>query len=139
MENKTQRHFTQSMDNLLDIIAQHLNVEKSAILSDCQKERTIYARHTASYVAYELNYGSLKEIGRHLDRNHASILNGKKRIVQWLTYDKKLRRDINAIMTKALVPDQVSMLKYVLGLVPLERLPDFLEHAKEYALTEPVG
>ena len=92
----------------------------------------ILARHIFRHLAYELRYGSMDSIGGYLGKNHSMVSYSRKQISKWLTYDKQLGKDLNAIRNMVLCNDQYAVINNILQSTPPGLMPDLMEHIKNW-------
>lgn len=90
------------LNKLQGLVCEHFNVTWQQLVSK-KRYRTsglIDARHTYMYLASSLLKFSLADIGRHLDRDHTSVIHAKKKIEGFYYVGDPLIRDIETIKSK---------------------------------------
>jgi len=78
-----------SLNNVLETTCSVLGVSKDEVRSSNRLAKIVYARHIFCYLAYNTTFNkTLKEIGKFINRDHASVIHGKLKIqTQFDLYD----------------------------------------------------
>jgi chromosomal replication initiator protein len=80
------------------VIAETMNVDLSIVAHNCRAAVYVMPRHIFFYLARKHTQASLREIGQYAGgRDHASVLNGIKRIQDLMTYEKPTRKLVQEI------------------------------------------
>ena len=81
-----------SIIRVLESVSKYLNISKDDIRSPKRDKEIAFARHIFCYLAREKLYNhSLKSIGKEINKDHASVLHGCKKITNQLD----LYRDVS--------------------------------------------
>ena len=91
-----------SICNVLETTCSVLGITKEQVRSSERLAKIVYARHIFCYLAYNTTFNkTLKEIGKFINRDHASVIHGKLKIqTQIDLYDdvKKHVKQIKSIL-----------------------------------------
>lgn len=84
-------HFNQ-IAAIWHVIAETMNIDLSIVAHNSRAAVFVMPRHIFFYLARKHTQASLREIGQYAGgRDHASVLNGIKRIQDLMTYEKPTR------------------------------------------------
>ena len=89
-------------DAILEAVCSHLNLDIDKVKGEYQGERLVKARAIFSYIGREKGF-PCKELGRAINRDHASVLYHAKRYKDVLDtekpwFDEKLHREIKEVV-----------------------------------------
>ena len=88
-------------DYIIDIVADHFNLDKEAILSEKRTKTVSIPRQICMYLCDELTNLTLTEIAVKLKRsNHSTVIHGVHKIEQDILVDKELEETINVLKKK---------------------------------------
>jgi chromosomal replication initiator protein len=75
------------LSEITDIVAEAFGVPVSDIIGPQRLREYVVPRHVAYYLAHELGYFSMPQIGRHFGgRDHTTVLHGIRRVrSKWLS------------------------------------------------------
>lgn len=97
----TEKHKKQQLDLLFSCVLRHFGRTRDEVLSNKTKRSNawddVYPRHLFSYLAYEFGIANNREVADYFDKNHATIVNSRKKVKALLSYDKYAQRDIQEI------------------------------------------
>ena len=91
--------YNHCLENILDEVCKYLNVNVSDAKSKNRMLRTKTARFYYSYLSKQLTDFSLQQIGDVVYRNHATIIHANTTVKGWLSYDKKVIKELEEIET----------------------------------------
>ena len=87
-----------AMEDIVKTVADHYNVQPTAIYSSARSKEVMQARHVAMYLAKELTDGSLSEIGSAIGgRTHATVLHSLNLMRDQLEMDPVLRHRVSQL------------------------------------------
>lgn len=88
-------------DYIIDIVADHFNLDKEAILSEKRNKQVSFPRQICMYLCNELTNLTLIQIAEKLHRaNHTTIMHGVHKIQKDILVDKELEETINVLKKK---------------------------------------
>jgi len=88
-----------TLDQINAAVAAHFDVSVEDILGPDRPKTIVLARHAAWWAAQELTLRSSVEIGRaYGDRDHTTVLAGRRAFAAKLERDERLRDVANAIL-----------------------------------------
>ena len=99
-----------SVEDVIKVVAQELNVKKLDILSEKRERDISNARQLAMYIAREVTSLSYPVIGRYFDKNHTSVMQACKKNQSLLG-----RRQRNASVSPKLDPQNRSLATFGKG------------------------
>ena len=83
---------------IINVVSDYFDIEESKILSTQRDQKTADVRMIIMYLCYEIITNSSKaEIGKALNRNHATVIHGIDKIKQLIETDENLYNQINEI------------------------------------------
>ena len=86
---------------IIDIVAEHFNLDKEALLSEKKTRNLTLPRQICMYLCDELTNLTLKEIAVKLKRmNHSTVIHGINKIKEDLLVDKELENTILVLKKK---------------------------------------
>ena len=85
---------------IIDIVADHFNLDKEAILSEKRTKTVSIPRQICMYLCNELTNLTLTEIAVKLKRNHSTVIHGVDKIKDDILVDKELEETINVLKKK---------------------------------------
>ena len=83
------------MEAILTAVCQYLEINKKEVISKCRDRNLVTARMYFYFFATKLN--SLSDVGRFLNRQHATVINGLNRVNGYLQYDAQVMHDLEMI------------------------------------------
>ncbi|MCX7800589.1 MAG: chromosomal replication initiator protein DnaA [Fimbriimonadales bacterium] len=88
-----------SFDQIVDAVAQRLQVPKEEILGSSRRAPIAHARHVAIYVAREITNASWKHLGVQFgNRDHTSMIHGYTKIGEMMLRDQELDATVRALI-----------------------------------------
>ena len=86
---------------IIEIVADHFNLDKDAILSEKKTQNLSLPRQICMYLCNELTSLTQKEIAEKLKRrNHTTVIHAVNKINNEMTVDKELENTIEVIKKK---------------------------------------
>jgi chromosomal replication initiation ATPase DnaA len=85
------------LKRILKAVSEVTLISEEDILSKSRLKETVLARHLYCYFACEKTRYSLKSIGTLINRDHASVIHGNKRILYELEYYPEVKYIIKRI------------------------------------------
>lgn len=85
------------LNEILKAVSEVTNISVQDILSKSRLKETVFARHLYCYFSCEKTRYSLKSIGKLINRDHASVIHGNKRIIYELEYYPEVKHIIKRI------------------------------------------
>ena len=87
------------LDRIFMIVSEYLGIAPDDMSGKTRKREVADARHIFCYLASKA-YGryTLKQIGRKINRDHASVLHAKKKIVELMDFNKELKEAVDGII-----------------------------------------
>ncbi len=89
-----------SVARILEVVSDFYEISITEILSAQRCAAIIRPRQVAMYLACELTLNSLPVIGKHMGRDHTTIMSGRDRIKDRLPRDCRLRDDLDVLRLK---------------------------------------
>ena len=87
-----------SISNVLDTTCSVLGITKEQVRSSDRLAKIVYARHIFCYLAYNTTFNkTLKEIGKFINRDHASVIHGKLKIQTQLDLYEDVKAHVDKI------------------------------------------
>ena len=78
------------IERMFNIVCNYLDVEGDDVKGRTRKQDVAEARHVFCYLAYHsIANHTLKEVGDYIERDHATVLHSKNRIMNFLDFDKR--------------------------------------------------
>lgn len=90
-----------SIEAILRAACRYFRIRKEMLLSERRHGDLVRARHIASYLAYEETVLTFPAIGRHLKRDHTSIVHGYYKIRALRDEDAELDRHVRNVLCLA--------------------------------------
>jgi len=98
--NKDNIH-TITPDLIIKVVSEHMNVTADSIVSKKRSQDIATARQVVMYLCREYTLLSLKSIGNVVGgKDHATVINGIKRIEEKLNEDPSFKSSVNTIIKK---------------------------------------
>ena len=91
---------TISNEEILSIVAEYYNLSVNDLISKIKRENVCKARNIAMHLMKKINSLNFQEIGRILNRNHATIIIGLRKVETWIQNDKKIPAELADLMMK---------------------------------------
>jgi len=88
-------------EKIMNDVAEHFSTSVSLILSPLRCRQLADARCVISYILYELEGCTFREIGRLLHRTHPAIIYHERKAVWWMRNPKINKEGAKAIRTIA--------------------------------------
>lgn len=90
-----------TIDYIMDIVADHFNIEKSVILSSRKTKDIAVPRQVCMYLCKELTNHSFKEIGSALGgRDHSTVIHGVNKTLKEMEVDESFKNTVDVIKKK---------------------------------------
>lgn len=119
-------------DYIVDTICANEKISLEEINTNTRRAEVNYARQLIMYFAYELKCGTLKTIGRRLNRDHATVIHAFKAIKDRYETDVIRRAEIDSYREKLSgVAKLVSVGEYLMEELKVVQAR-FAETGKEY-------
>jgi chromosomal replication initiation ATPase DnaA len=74
------------LERILKAVSEVTEISENDILSRNRLKETVLARHLYCYFACDKTFYSLKKIGMSINRDHASVIHGNKKILYEVEY-----------------------------------------------------
>ena len=89
------------LQRILSVVCDYFDVSIADVKGKNRQRDFCTARHVYCYLACDrtLERHTLTTIGAEIDRDHASVLHGKKKIANFLDWDSKTNEVINELKT----------------------------------------
>lgn len=105
MEKEDERLFTDSkqvvdgklMDFIVKVVQNYYKVDEDYFRRKTRKYEIVFPRQIAMYLIKKNTKLSLYSIGEKFGKNHATIINGLKRISGYIQVDKKVKKQVKDI------------------------------------------
>ena len=97
------------MEAILTAVCQYLEISKSEVISKCRDRNLVTARMYFYFFATKLN--SLSDVGRFLNRQHATVINGLDRVNGYLQYDAQVLHNLRLEGYNELVIEKLNLLE----------------------------
>jgi hypothetical protein len=89
------------IERVLSVVCEHTGVTRDEMISQTRAAEIVAARHAFCYLAYHaINNHTLKEIGKVINRDHATVLHGKNKIQDFIDFDKRVKKLITDLKVK---------------------------------------
>lgn len=89
------------LDRILNIVCTHLGVSVEDVKSTSRKAEITEARHYYCYLASKAYCGyKLVRIGKEVNRDHATVLHAKSKILNYLDVDLETVKTVQILMQK---------------------------------------
>lgn len=83
---------------IIRVVAENMNVTIADIYGHSRKHRFVGPRHVAMYLAEKLTTESLPKVGKRFgDRDHATVLNAKRKIIRMMQDDPHFAIEVQHI------------------------------------------
>ena len=82
---------------VLAVVAEEFGITPQMILAPNREAKVVIARHVAAALLRRLSMMSLKQIGRHMRRDHTSILHGIRRVEALAAVDPDFAARLNRL------------------------------------------
>lgn len=87
-----------SIENILDTISHHFDIEISTLTGKCRKKEHVFPRQLAMFMLKELTNLPLKSIGHHLGgRDHSTVIHAVQNISQAMHEDKSVELTVQQL------------------------------------------
>ncbi|WP_041327190.1 hypothetical protein [Robiginitalea biformata] len=98
-------------------------------------QRIIYYQFIFCYLALDQKIASAPDISRKLGRfDHSFARRSRRKIKEWLSYDKNLARDIQAIESTYYYRDRALIVRDLIGQMTWQQLSEIIDYAKSMGL-----
>lgn len=88
------------LKTILKAVSSVTNISEKDILSKSRLKDVVFARHLFIYLSCEKTSNTLKKIGNYINRNHATIIHGNKKILYELQYYPEVYKAIKNVKFK---------------------------------------
>ena len=88
------------LKRILKAVSEVTLISEDDILTKSRLKEIVFARHLYCYFSCEKTRYSLKSIGKLINRDHASVIHGNKRIIYELEYYPEVKHIIKRINFK---------------------------------------
>lgn len=88
------------LKRILKAVSEVTLISEQDILTKSRLKEIVFARHLYCYFSCEKTRYSLKSIGKLINRDHASVIHGNKRIIYELEYYPEVKHIIKRINFK---------------------------------------
>ena len=82
---------------IVNIVCNFYNVSKEDAISKLRKKDFVNCRHMIFYMCRKHTKMAYEKIGELVNRNHATIMHGEKKIKNELEFYRDLQEDVNSI------------------------------------------
>lgn len=93
---------------IIDIVCEHFGTNLESIKIKSRKPEVKEVRHVCYFMLKKHTRNGLANIGALLDQDHATVLNGLKRINNYIETERQTREHIEAIDQKIIVATQIN-------------------------------
>lgn len=94
-------HKKVTLDYIIEVVAEHFNIMPNDIYSNKKSRDLTHPRQIAMYLCCKLTSLSTTDIGKNLgNRDHSTILHGRKKIEKELSTDELLQNIIDVLIKK---------------------------------------
>lgn len=80
-----------SINDIVDIVSEQLNVSKFNIISKCRLREYTEARHISMMLCTSLTSLPLKVIGKYFNRDHSTVIHARETIENLLSYENDVK------------------------------------------------
>jgi chromosomal replication initiator protein len=90
-----------SVDNILDVITLHFDVDLQTLQGKCRKKENVFPRQVAMYMLKELTNLPLKSIGYHFGgRDHSTVIHAVQSISEAMETDKSVEKTVRKLFNR---------------------------------------
>lgn len=90
-----------SVDNILDVITLHFDVDLQTLQGKCRKKENVFPRQVAMYMLKELTNLPLKSIGYHFGgRDHSTVIHAVQSISEAMEKDKSVEKTVRKLFNR---------------------------------------
>jgi chromosomal replication initiator protein len=90
-----------SVDNILEAITSHFDVNMELLTGKCRKKETVFPRQVAMYMLKELTNLPLKSIGYHFGgRDHSTVIHAVQSISEAMETDKSVEKTVRKLFNR---------------------------------------
>jgi chromosomal replication initiator protein len=90
-----------SVDNILEAITSHFDVDLELLTGKCRKKETVFPRQVAMYMLKELTNLPLKSIGYHFGgRDHSTVIHAVQSISEAMEKDKSVEKTVRKLFNR---------------------------------------
>ena len=90
-----------SVDNILDVVTHHFDVELETLQGKCRKKENVFPRQVAMYMLKELTNLPLKSIGYHFGgRDHSTVIHAVQSISEAMESDKSVEKTVRKLFNR---------------------------------------
>ena len=90
-----------SVDNILEAITSHFDVDMELLTGKCRKKETVFPRQVAMYMLKELTNLPLKSIGYHFGgRDHSTVIHAVQSISEAMETDKSVEKTVRKLFNR---------------------------------------
>lgn len=90
-----------SVDNILEAITTHFDVDMQALKGRCRKKQNVFPRQVAMYMLKELTNLPLKSIGYHFGgRDHSTVIHAVQSISEAMESDKNVEKTVKKLFNR---------------------------------------
>ncbi len=90
-----------SVDNILDVITLHFDVDLETLQGKCRKKENVFPRQVAMYMLKELTNLPLKSIGYHFGgRDHSTVIHAVQSISEAMASDKSVEKTVRKLFNR---------------------------------------
>lgn len=90
-----------SVDNILDVVTTHFDVELLSLQGKCRKKEHVFPRQVAMYMLKELTNLPLKSIGYHFGgRDHSTVIHAVQSISEAMGKDKSVEKTMKRLFNR---------------------------------------
>jgi chromosomal replication initiator protein len=90
-----------SVDNILDVVTHHFDVELETLQGKCRKKENVFPRQVAMYMLKELTNLPLKSIGYHFGgRDHSTVIHAVQSISEAMESDKTVEKTVRKLFNR---------------------------------------
>lgn len=85
------------LKRILEAVSEVTLISENDIISKNRLQEMAFARHLYCYFACEKTRNSLKSIGKFINRDHATVIHGNKKILHELEYYPEVKHIVKRI------------------------------------------
>lgn len=99
-EDETQGRKQITIEDIKEVVAEEYGITTNELTSKQRKEKYVFPRHIAIYLAHELTNMSWIDIGKAFDKDHSTTIHASEKIKTMISNDPFFAEAINKIINK---------------------------------------
>ncbi|MGC9071070.1 MAG: helix-turn-helix domain-containing protein, partial [Elusimicrobiales bacterium] len=89
-----------TIEDIQEVVAQEYGISIDELMSKQRREKLVFPRHIAIYLAHELTDMSWTDIGKAFDKDHSTAIHASDKIKSMISNDPFFAEAINKIINK---------------------------------------